>query len=74
VQVTAEHKKGRKLLAFLKKLDEADKAAGARNKSRVLIFTNKVRAAAADAAVAAASTLQASRLRLCGLRVCARWR
>lgn len=43
VQVTAEHKKPRKLLAFLRKVAEADAAAGARNKSRVLIFTNKAR-------------------------------
>jgi len=42
VQVTAEHKKGRKLLAFLAKLTESDKVSGVRNKSRVLVFTNKV--------------------------------
>lgn len=43
VQVTAEHKKPRKLLAFLTRLVASDTASGARQRSRVLIFTNKAR-------------------------------
>lgn len=43
VQVTAEHKKGRKLLTFLQRLRAEETERGARNKARVLVFTNKVK-------------------------------
>jgi hypothetical protein len=43
VQVCAEHKKPRKLIRFIEKVREEDKASGRRNTSAILIFCTKIK-------------------------------